>query len=74
MSPNKIKAKRVLKGFTQSQVAELLKMKSQTYMLKEKGKSTFTDSEKISLAIALELTLQDVNEIFFDGLLPNGKQ
>ena len=72
MIQNKIKAKRILKGFTQSQIAEVMSMKKQTYQLKERGISSFSDPEKVDLAIALDLTLQDVNDIFFDGRLPNG--
>lgn len=41
------------------------------YNKKERGEVAFSDEEKIAVAKDLNLSLEQVNEIFFDGKLPN---
>lgn len=42
-----------------------------SYNKKERGDVAFDDEEKVIVAKELDLTLGQVNEIFFDGKLPN---
>ncbi len=59
-----LKSKRVLKGMTQTQTAQNLGMGIKTYNLKENGKRPFTLKEAVKVSKLLELTLDDVNNIF----------
>lgn len=42
-----------------------------SYANKERGKTKFSDEEKVIVARELDLTHEEVNAIFFDGSLPN---
>ena len=66
-----LKSKRALKGFTQKNIAEKLGVSEKTYNHKEQGKVVFKPSEIITTSKVLELTISDVNEIFFNNNLPN---
>lgn len=66
-----LKSKRVLKGFTQKDVAEKLGVSGKTYNHKEQGKIVFKPNEIISVSKILDLTISDINEIFFNNNLPN---
>ena len=70
---NKIRAMRKGYGFTQKYMAENLGMSVSTYQNKEKGRVRFSDREKVSMAHILQLSADQVNDIFFDGKLPIGK-
>ena len=47
-------------------------MSVSTYQNKEKGRVRFSDKEKVSMARILQLSADQVNDIFFDGKLPIG--
>lgn len=68
---NKLKAKRVEVGLTQVEIAELLGINFVTYQRKETGIRDFSIKEVIKLTDILKLTIEDVNEIFFNNKLTN---
>lgn len=61
----KLKGKRVERNKTQSDVAKALNLDLRTYNYKENGKTEFKTSEVKELAIFLELTPDEVQDIFF---------
>lgn len=63
-------SKQVLKGLTQTDVAEMLGVTLGTYSNKLNGRSFFTDDEKVALAGILSLSLEEMNEAFYEGRLP----
>lgn len=69
MKVNKVKIARISKNLTQEEVAELLGVTLATYNRKELGLVDFKRDEVLRLAGILDLTLQDVNKIFFDSKL-----
>lgn len=69
MKLNKLKGKRVERGFTQEDLAKELRITSMTYRRKEKGDREFLVSEAYSLSQILKLSLQEVNDIFFENTL-----
>lgn len=71
MKPNEIKAARVRLGFTQEEMAEELNITVPSYRNRERGRVPFSDSEKISLMIKLQLSYQQFNDFLFDGQLPD---
>lgn len=71
MTSNKLKSKRVLKGYKQTEIAEFMGITPKTYNRKELGKVEFKKNEIILLSKCLELSMEDINEIFFDNNLPN---
>lgn len=71
MNTNMLKSKRVLLGCTQKDVAKHIGISEKTYNFKEKGKIYFKPNEIISITSKLNLTIQEVNKIFFDNNLPN---
>lgn len=72
MNSLKLKAARVGKGLTQEELAKLIKVAMPTYCNKENGKKPFAIKEIKRLVIALNLSVHDADEIFFDGSLSNG--
>lgn len=64
-----IKGERVKNGFTQKQVADKLGMSVQSYQKKESGRVRFSDKEKFKLAKILNLKIEQLNDLFFDGQL-----
>lgn len=68
-----LKGIRVSKGFTQSIVAKNIGMTTATYCRKEMGKRDFTTDEVRKLSIFLDLNFQQVNAIFFNQKLTDGK-
>lgn len=64
MVSNKLKGKRITKSLTQKKMAVLLGMSEVSYCRKESGKREFTCSEIIKVTKILELTNQEVIEIF----------
>jgi transcriptional regulator with XRE-family HTH domain len=71
MNCNLLKSKRVLKGFTQREIAEKLGVTEKTYNHKEQGKVVFKPTEIVITSGVLGLTISEVNEIFFNNNLPN---
>lgn len=58
-------SKRNLKGYSQEQTAKLLSLSSVQYGKKERGEKDFKTSEIKKLRILLDLSDQEVIEIFF---------
>lgn len=71
MNLNKLRAKRAEIGLTQLEVAKKLEVSPVTYQRKETGVREFSINEVICLSNILNLTLDEVNSIFFDGNLTN---
>lgn len=69
MNIDKLKGMRVSKGLTQERISKHIKMTITTYNRKELGLVQFTNQEILSVATILNMTLQDVNEVFFDSKL-----
>lgn len=67
-----LKSKRVLKGLYQYDLAEILGISHKTYNFKENGKILFSIDESLKISSCLDLTLKEVDEIFFDNKLPKG--
>ena len=67
---NLLKSKRVLKGLTQKKVAEMVGVSEKTYNHKETGKIECKIDEILIISSVLDLTMEDINEIFFNGNLP----
>lgn len=65
INTNILKSKRIEKGYSQENLAKKLNMSSITYGAKERGEYEFTPTEILKLALILNLTLSDVNIIFF---------
>lgn len=65
-----LKSKRVLKGFTQEKLATKIGMNTKTYNLKENGRNRFSLDEAARLSECLELSLDEVNQIFLQIKLP----
>lgn len=72
MNSNLLKSKRIFKGLLQRKAAEKLNLTEKTYNHKENGKVEFKANEILTISTILDLTMKDVNEIFFDNILPNG--
>lgn len=74
MEQRLLKSKRVLKGFTQEQIASKIGMNTKSYNLKENGKNRFSLEEVARVSEALKLTLEEVNDIFLHIKLPKGNK
>jgi DNA-binding XRE family transcriptional regulator len=74
MNSNLLKSKRIFKGLLQKKAAEKLGLTEKTYNYKENGKVEFKANEIVIISTILDLTMKDVNEIFFDDNLPNGNE
>lgn len=62
---NKLKAKFVENGFTMEQVAQLLGINPVTLYRKMSGDSEFTRNEIAMLKNALNISLEEISNIFF---------
>lgn len=62
---NEVAKMRRYKGLTQTDVSKILGVSLQSYYRKEKGKTPFTDSEKVTLK---ELFIEDFPEITIDEI------
>lgn len=71
MDSNKLKGLRVEKRYTQEQISIKLGMATKTYNRKELGIVEFTRDEIQKLADTLDMSMQMVNEIFFQNKLTN---
>jgi DNA-binding XRE family transcriptional regulator len=69
MNSLKLKSKRVGKGFNQEKTALAINTTLPTYCNKENGKNPFTTVEIEKLAELFDLSVNDVDEIFFNGNL-----
>ena len=57
---NRLKAKRVEQGITQTRIAEMLGMETCTYNAKELGKRSFNTAELIKLLSILHCKFEDI--------------
>lgn len=71
MNLKKLKIARLEKELSQKELASLIGVHELTYSRKERGEREFTRTEIDNLAKALELSNNDVNEIFFDSRITN---
>lgn len=71
MNCNLLKSKRVLKGITQKELANFIGISEKSYNQKECGKSTLKIRELELISLKLELSIDEINDIFFDKNLPN---
>ena len=69
MNTNKLKAVRIEKGHTQKSLARIIGMSEKTYNRKELGLIEFTGKEILIISNTLNLTMDMVNEIFFENKL-----
>lgn len=72
MKSLELKGTRVKRGYTQVDAAKALGISVTAYCDRETGKREFDDSQKLLLIGLLGLSLQEANDIFFDGKLPSG--
>lgn len=56
----KVKEYRILKGYTQREIAEILNIKQNTYSDKERGKTKFTIDEIKLIKELLQVTYDDL--------------
>lgn len=61
---------RMRKGKTREDMAAAIGKSLMSYGKKERGEVSFSDEEKVVVARELDLTPEQVNDIFFDGSLP----
>lgn len=67
---SKLKGRMVEKGFTQARLGKAIGVSLSTINQRFKqGGDTFTVGEVERIAMALQMSQQDVDEIFFNGLL-----
>lgn len=69
-----LKGARVSKGHTQESISKKIGMTSKTYNRKELGISDFSRQDILNISSILDLTIQQVNEIFFDNKLTERKE
>lgn len=72
MNSHALKLKRVDKGFSMEEMASVIGKSVSSYYNKEKGKSAFSDEEKVLVSEKLVMTPEEFSSIFFDSRLPNG--
>ena len=71
MNSLKLEFARRAKGKTRKDMADAIGKTENSWNKKERGQVAFSDEEKVIVARELGLTLEQSNEIFFDGELPN---
>ena len=59
-----LKAKRVLMGLTQEQLASEIGINTKSYNMRENGKQKFKLEDVIKISKSLDLTLEEVDQIF----------
>ncbi len=69
MNSRKLMAKRVEKGLTIQDMANILGISKNAYWFKEKGRTSFKREELKKVIKTLNLSKDDFIEIFFDDLL-----
>lgn len=70
MKPLEIKGARTRLGLSQKYMAQQLNITEASYGKKERGLVRFTDPEKVTVARLLSLAAAQVNDYFFDGMMP----
>lgn len=70
MRPLEIKGARTRLGLSQKYMAEQLDITEASYGKKERGIVRFTDTEKVIVARVLGFNAVQVNDYFFDGMMP----
>lgn len=73
---NIIAGYRTMLGLTQQDLANKLGISRQAYSLKEKGRTPFSDSEKILIRDLVSEVVPNISidSIFFNGLVRNAKK
>ena len=71
MNSLKLEFARRAKGKTRKYMADAIGKTENSWNKKERGEVAFSDEEKVIVARELGLTLEQSNEIFFDGEIPN---
>ena len=69
MNVQKLNAAAALKGLSNLDLAKRLDLSNQAFYNKLNGKTEFKNSEILRLSQILALSLDAVNDIFFDGIL-----
>ena len=72
MNALKLKSLRIEKGFTQAYMGDLIEKSLDSYAKKERGEVEWTPTEMCIVAIAIGMTFEQFNYIFFDNRLPFG--
>ena len=70
MELRELKAKRILNGLTQEQLAKKIGINTKSYNMKENGKIRFSLDEAAKVSEVLKLSLNEVNNIFLQIKLP----
>lgn len=71
MNKKELKAERVRNGYSGRDMAELLGLRhGQSYYEKENGHNSFSIEQIITIAERFNLSMGRINQIFFDGKLP----
>lgn len=73
MKSSAIKAERVRCGYTQSEAAQMLGIPVSRFRAKEWGVSMWTDEEKVRLTEIYGLSVHQMNEYLYNGILPLDK-
>ena len=72
MNVLEVKLLRIRRGMKQSDMAAALGISTKKYSDKERGVTRFTDEEKVVAAKVLGMTWEQMNDFFYDGVLPIG--
>ena len=72
--PNWVRGVRCAYGYSAKQISSALGISETNYRKKEAGNVGFSDREKVALAKMFNLSIGQVNYIFFDGKLPIGNE
>ena len=70
MKPLEIKGARTRLGLSQKYMAQQLNITEASYGKKAPGLVRFSDPEEVTVARLLSLTAAQVNDYFFDGMMP----
>lgn len=70
MNVRLLKSKRAAKGLNQTEASGMIGLGTSRYCQKENGNFPFSLREVRAMTDVYDLTLDDVNDIFFDGALP----
>lgn len=69
-----LKLKRMQLNLTQTKLSKEIGMSCRAYNLKENGKMKFSIEDMRKLIVALNLSLDEINSIFLDNILPKGNK
>lgn len=65
-----VKCQRMRLGLTQSDVAKEMGVATRSYCNMENGLTKMTDAEKVHLMNVLKMSLRQMNDWLYDGVLP----